>query len=88
MTTGVEPGKAVEQLRERKIEAFGCDVFYEGGKYSESVRPEPRGGVIRRMEKAMIPFDSDYFDFVTNNQVIQPRGGFWIACSRNTECSS
>ena len=70
---GCGSGQIVEKLRERNIEAFGCDVFYEGagGEYSESVRPELMECVIRRMEKSIIPFDRNYFDFVINNQVME-----------------
>jgi 2-polyprenyl-3-methyl-5-hydroxy-6-metoxy-1,4-benzoquinol methylase len=56
-----------------------CDVFYEG--YSESVRPQLMTGVIRSIERSIIPFESDRFDFVINNQVMEHVEGLDSALS-------
>ncbi|MBI5344461.1 MAG: class I SAM-dependent methyltransferase [Deltaproteobacteria bacterium] len=68
---GCGAGEIVVLLRERGIEAYGCDVFYEGGDYSAQVPNGLGGSVIRRIEKSHILFDSGYFDFVINNQVME-----------------
>ncbi len=69
---GCGSGKIVEQLREQKVEAFGCDVFFEGGDYSKFVDGKLIDNkIIRRMNGLSIPFESNSFDFVTNNQVME-----------------
>ncbi len=69
---GCGAGDIVKKLRKLNIDAFGCDVFYEGGDYSKSVDTEFFDkGVIRRMDGANIPFDSASFDFIINNQVME-----------------
>lgn len=69
---GCGAGQIVNALRARDINAFGCDLFYEGGDYSDSI---PSGlldrGIIRRMDGNRIPFDSALFDVVINNQVME-----------------
>jgi SAM-dependent methyltransferase len=68
---GCGTGKIVEELRKIGVEAFGCDVFYDGGDYSKSVNPEIFGGIIRKIEHHSIPFDAGFFDYVINNQVME-----------------
>ena len=69
---GCGAGQIVKELRNRNINAFGCDVFYEGGDYSKSIDSKLlEDGVIRRMDNNIIPFDRDFFDFVVNNQVME-----------------
>ena len=73
---GCGAGQIVKKLRERGVNAFGCDVFYEGGDCSKDIDPTLFGSAIRRMEKKeeeeyTIPFDSASFDFVINNQVME-----------------
>lgn len=69
---GCGAGQIVNELRSRNINASGCDVFYEGGDYSKLIASELfDGGVIRRMEGSAIPFESDSFDFIINNQVME-----------------
>jgi SAM-dependent methyltransferase len=68
---GCGAGEIVKKLRHRGINAFGCDVFYEGGDYSSSVDAALLGSVIRKIEGATIPFDVNSFDFVINNQVME-----------------
>jgi SAM-dependent methyltransferase len=68
---GCGAGQIVDELRKRRVNAFGCDVFYGGGDCSKSVHPKFFGSFIKRMENYIIPFDSDLFDFVINNQVME-----------------
>lgn len=69
---GCGAGQIVRALRARGIEAFGCDVFYDGGDYSPQVEDELLGaGTIRRMEGGSIPFEDASFDIVVSNQVME-----------------
>jgi SAM-dependent methyltransferase len=68
---GCGAGQIVRALRDSHIEAFGCDVFYQGGDYSGEVPAELLGTVIRRMEGDQIPFAPGSFDLVINNQVLE-----------------
>ena len=69
---GCGAGKIVKELRKRNVNAFGCDVFYEGGDYSKSIDTELLDdGVIKKIDGNVIPFDSTSFDFVINNQVME-----------------
>ncbi len=67
---GCGAGVIVKELRRRGIEAYGCDVFYEGGDCSRAAGEE-FGSVILKMEGERIPFEDDFFDFVINNQVME-----------------
>jgi SAM-dependent methyltransferase len=68
---GCGAGQIVAALREKQVEAFGCDIFYEGGDYSESVPDGMLGTTIRKIEDGRIPFSSETFDLVINNQVLE-----------------
>ncbi len=68
---GCGAAETVQELRRRDVDAFGCDVFYEGGDYSRSIPPDFLGDIVRRMEGDKIPFDSESFDFVCSNQVME-----------------
>ncbi len=69
---GCGGGQIVSKLRARNVDAYGCDVFYEGGDHSGAIDgPWLERGVIRRMEGDAIPFDDESFDFVINNQVME-----------------
>lgn len=68
---GCGNGKIVEKLLELNIDSYGCDVFYEGGDYSESVSEALMGGRIKRMVNDRIPFPDNYFDTVVHNQVFE-----------------
>jgi SAM-dependent methyltransferase len=68
---GCGNGKIVSQLRERGIDASGCDVFYEGGDASKGVPPEMFGNIIRKMEGNLIPFEANTFDWIISNQVLE-----------------
>jgi SAM-dependent methyltransferase len=68
---GCGAGQIVKLLLASRYDAFGCDVFFEGGDYSGHVDPALLGSRIRRMEGDTIPFDDNSFDLVTNNQVME-----------------
>jgi SAM-dependent methyltransferase len=68
---GCGAGKIVSLLRSRGVDASGCDVFYEGGDYSNDVPADMFGTIVRRMEGDCIPFESGSFDWVINNQVLE-----------------
>lgn len=69
---GCGAGAIVSGLRRRGVEAYGCDVFYEGGDYSGNVSGEMfSSGLIRRISDGRIPFADSHFDVVINNQVLE-----------------
>jgi ubiquinone/menaquinone biosynthesis C-methylase UbiE len=69
---GCGAGQIVKLLRERQIDASGCDVFYEGGDNSVFIEKDALAqGVIRRMQGDKVPFDDASFDYVINNQVLE-----------------
>lgn len=69
---GCGGGEIVRRLRDSGVEAFGCDVFYEGGNYSVAVGSELfESGIVRRIDGGTIPFDDESFDYVLNNQVME-----------------
>ena len=69
---GCGAGEIVRKMRDRGLEAFGCDVFYGGnierqsGLVSEDVSP-----FVRRMDNGPIPFDDASFDAIVANQVFE-----------------
>jgi len=69
---GCGAGQIVQRMREKGIDAIGCDVFY-GGNFerslegiAENVRP-----FVRQMQNGLIPFDDASFDVVVTNQVLE-----------------
>jgi SAM-dependent methyltransferase len=69
---GCGDGTIVTRLRARNRQAFGCDVFYEGGSHRSNVPADLReAGVIRDMPDGRIPHDDDTFDLVISNQVFE-----------------
>lgn len=69
---GCGKGNLVQLLRSRNISGFGCDVFYEGGDYSDTIGQSIfESGVIKRMYGDNIPFEDDSFDIVVNTQVME-----------------
>jgi SAM-dependent methyltransferase len=69
---GCGAGQIVKLLRADGHAAFGCDVFYDGGDYSNQIESDLFGTVIRRMGAGgEIPFDDASFHFVINNQVME-----------------
>lgn len=68
---GCGAGQIVTALRRRSIDAYGCDIFYDGGSYESSVPAELRETRILKMHDGSIPFPSEHFDLVINNQVLE-----------------
>lgn len=69
---GCGSGQIVNELRKHKVNVYGCDVFYEGGNYLESIDTRLLDdGIIRKMCGNDIPFDSASFDYIIDNQVME-----------------
>jgi len=67
---GCGAGQTVRLLRERQLDAWGCDVYYEGGDSSPQIPDELRP-YIRRMAGNIIPYEHASFDVVLSNQVFE-----------------
>lgn len=52
---GCGAGQIVQSLVARGVDAYGCDVFYEGGDYSGGVPDNLLGTRILRMQDDKIP---------------------------------
>ncbi|MDO8894687.1 class I SAM-dependent methyltransferase [Nitrosomonas sp.] len=71
---GCGAGQIVVQLMQNNVDAYGCDVFYEGADYLKSVDPKLIGIKIKPMKESesfKIPFDDNFFDCIINNQVME-----------------
>jgi SAM-dependent methyltransferase len=66
---GCGAGELVRDLRAKGLDAYGCDVFYDGGDFSSTLSAMPAS--LRRMEGDRIPFPDAYFDVLISNQVIE-----------------
>jgi SAM-dependent methyltransferase len=64
-------GEIVRLLRDKNIDSYGCDVFYEGSDYTKLAKDPLFGTVIQKMDAGRIPFEDNYFDFIVSNQVIE-----------------
>jgi SAM-dependent methyltransferase len=67
---GCGAGQTIQLLRTAGIDAWGCDVFYEGGDYSAQITAELQP-FIRRITAATIPYEDRRFDIVLSNQVFE-----------------
>ncbi len=67
---GCGAGQIVRRLRDAGLDAYGCDVFYEGGDYSPDV-PSDIQERVRHMEGDLVPFPDAHFDLVVTNQVME-----------------
>lgn len=67
---GCGAGRIVSLLRAERVDAFGCDVFYEGGDYSSQIMSGAKP-FVRRMDGNVVPFESNTFDLVVSNQVFE-----------------
>jgi SAM-dependent methyltransferase len=69
---GCGKGQIVELLLAHGVDAFGCDLYYEGGSYrdvvDQTLLDQQR---IREMSNSRIPFDDGSFDVVVHNQVFE-----------------
>lgn len=69
---GCGAARTVELLRQQGYDAYGCDVFYEGGSYRADLRREHIDrGIVRDMPGGVIPFADATFDLVLSNQVLE-----------------
>lgn len=68
---GCGAGQIVALLRDAGCDAYGCDVFYDGGDCSTAVPDHLFGSFIRRMQGDSIPFESASFDIVISNFVLE-----------------
>lgn len=68
---GCGGGQVVAKLRAKGVDAFGCDTFFDGGDFSDKVPAEYAGTIVRRMDSNAIPFESEQFDVVINNMVME-----------------
>ena len=64
---GCGSGEIVADLRAHGFEAFGCDVFYDGGNFARLPEATP---YISSMD-SRIPFDDGSFDLVLSNSVLE-----------------
>lgn len=67
---GCGAAKTLQLLVKAGVDAYGCDVFYEGGDVS-SLIPSELNDRVRRSEAGHIPFDDATFDLVMSNQVLE-----------------
>lgn len=67
---GCGAGQIVGLLRRRGMDAFGCDVFYDGGDSSKDI-PTDLGSRIKSMTADRIPFEDARFDVVLSNVVFE-----------------
>jgi SAM-dependent methyltransferase len=69
---GCGAGEIVKALRKQDVNAYGCDVFYEGADYSQSNDMKLfDNGIIKKMQGDTIPFESASFDYLITNQVME-----------------
>jgi SAM-dependent methyltransferase len=69
---GCGAGTIIQEVRDRGFDAYGCDVFYQGGNYSSQVPSNlMENGIIKRMNDGRIPYDDASFDLVINNLVME-----------------
>ncbi len=69
---GCGGGEIVGLLHDRKIDAYGCDVFYEGGSLFHALdKALLDESFFKVMEGGIIPFPDRHFDVIVNNQVIE-----------------
>jgi SAM-dependent methyltransferase len=69
---GCGAGRVVAAGRAMGLDIYGTDMFYGGsGTRADAARSGLLGEAIREMHGTAIPFPNDYFDLVTNNQVME-----------------
>lgn len=70
--TGAAPGRLLRVCGVQVWLLLGVTCSTRGGDYSKQMDNELfGGGVIRRMDANRIPFETESFDFVVNNQVME-----------------
>lgn len=68
---GCGAGQIVKLMRAAGLDAYGCDVYYEGGDVSGTVPSELLGSRVLQMTDGRIPFGDAAFDLVISNQVME-----------------
>jgi SAM-dependent methyltransferase len=68
---GCGAGEIIKLLHQNKVDAFGCDVFFDGAEYPELIESKLFGTAILPMADNKIPFPDNHFDLVVNNQVME-----------------
>lgn len=69
---GCGGGDIVTFLHARNIDAYGCDVFYEGGNLYHALDKKLLDeSFFKVMDGHTIPFPDRHFDVIVNNQVIE-----------------
>lgn len=70
---GCGQGEVVAELRRRRVDCYGAEVFYEGGSYDspELVALMEEGVVKHFREDQPVPFPDDSFDLIVSNQVLE-----------------
>jgi SAM-dependent methyltransferase len=77
---GCGAGQLVARLLQADEDAYGCDVYYEGGDYSGDVPKDLwEQGRIKKMENGRIPFPDGHFTALVNNQVLEHVSDFSLA---------
>lgn len=67
---GCGAGELVALMRSNGLDAHGCDVFFDGGNFTEIMVPKAVP-YIHRMTDDRIPFPDETFDVLVSNQVIE-----------------
>jgi len=69
---GCGSGQILEEGRKAGLEIYGAEVFYEGGNTRAEIEKQGwLGTVVREIENGIIPFENNFFDLVTSNQVLE-----------------
>ena len=68
---GCGRGLMVRRMRDRGVDAYGCEVFYGGGDVSTEVPGDMLGRTVLEMRDGVVPFPDRTFDLVINNQVME-----------------
>lgn len=66
---GCGAGQIVGLMLDRGLDAYGCDVFYEGGDYTKDIPERLQHRIFRMTDRA--PFPDGHFDCVVSNQVLE-----------------
>jgi len=70
---GCGAAQIVKALRAAGVDAYGADVFYDGGSHFRALEHDElfTSGIVRRMESDRTDFDGNTFDVVFSNQVLE-----------------
>jgi SAM-dependent methyltransferase len=69
---GCGAGELVAEGRRRGLEIFGADVFYSGSRARRQAEAAGLLGThVLEIQEGRLPFPADFFDIITNNQVME-----------------